>query len=150
ATVPGLAHVLAEIEFTAPFEFDSVTTGWTPLGTLTKPLPLPFDCFTVTVNVWGLPTSLVASGAMVMLPSTNVLIAGPVPFGPWPGTVAGLVSRVSETPPTVSVTEALPVAVPLSFDVNVTVPLPATVPGLAHVSPEPVRAWVAPLASVSV
>src|SRR4051812_47464525 len=76
--VPGLAHGFVLGTLAAPFESLNVTVGLVPFGTLAK-LPLPFDCFTVTVNVCGWPTSLVASGAMVMFASTNVFTAGPEP-----------------------------------------------------------------------
>ncbi len=118
----------------APFVSVSVTVGFVPSGAATNPLPSPADCFTVTVKVWSWPTSLVADGVIVMLPSTNVLTAGPDPPGP-DGivAVAGFVSRINVTPPTVNVTDALPVTVPFEFDVNVTAHVPALVPGLAHV-----------------
>jgi len=48
-----------------------------------------------------------------MLASTNVLTTGPLPPGPAVMVVvAGSVSRVSESPPTVSLTVALPVTWP--------------------------------------
>src|SRR5439155_967147 len=91
------------------------------------------------------------SGVMLMFTVTNVLVAGPLPPGPAPMlTVAGSVSRVSDTPPTEKVTDALPVTSPTEFDVNVTVHWPPLVPGLAHVSPVPLRVWVAPFESVNV
>src|SRR4051794_19447392 len=86
---------------------------------------------------------------MVMLASTNVFTAGPDPPGP-DGivAVAGFVSRVNETPPTVNVTAALPVTVPFEFDVKVTEQVPPEVPGLAQVF---VLIWLfAPLASLRV
>src|SRR6266542_328207 len=45
-------------------------------------------------------------------PAIQVLVAGPEPPGPWPGIVAGSVSRMSVTPPTTKVTVALAVSVP--------------------------------------
>src|SRR5436190_21404097 len=84
-----------------------------------------------------------------MLAPTNVFSAGPVPPGPeGMVAVAGLVSRVNDTPPTVNVTDAFAVTVPESGDVNVTVHVPPLVPGLAHVSR--VTLLSAPLASVNV
>ncbi len=98
-----------------------MTVGLVPLATLTK-FPPPLFCLTVTVNVWGWPTSFVASGVILMLASTNVFTTGPEPPGPAPTlAVAGSVSRVSETPPAFTVTDALPVTCPAEFDVNVTV-----------------------------
>src|SRR5438046_1586943 len=146
--VPGFVQVLVLIWLAAPFESVKVTVGFVPFGALTNPLPLPFDCFTVTVNVCGWPTSFVAVGEIAMLASTNVFTAGPVPPGPAGMlTVAGSVSRVNVTPPTVRVTDALAVTDPEFGDVNVTVQVPELVPGLAHVS---VETWLAaPLASVS-
>ena len=47
--------------------------------------------------------------------------------------VAGLVSRVSATPPTVTDNVALPVTVPVLGDVNVTEQVPLVVPVEAHV-----------------
>src|SRR5215831_20655826 len=85
-----------------------------------------------------------------MLASTNVLTAGPEPPGPAPMVaVAGSVSRVNNTPPTVNVTDALPVTLPADGDENVTVQVPFTVPGPAHVSPVPVNVWAAPFESVN-
>src|SRR5438876_1230004 len=93
--VPGLAQVLVLMLKAAPLELVSVTLGLVPLGTLTKPSPSPAFCLAVTVNVWLAPTSLKASGAMAMLASTNVLVAGPLPPGPaGMVVVAGSVSRV--------------------------------------------------------
>src|SRR5438552_4165775 len=51
-------------------------------------------------------------------PATNVFTAGPE-LPDWP-----LVVRVSETPPTLSVTEAVPVTVPPELEVKVTVHWP--------------------------
>src|SRR5438045_1548036 len=95
----------------APLLLASATVGLVLFGTLTKPLPSPRFCFTVTVNVCGALTSLVAvGGVIVMLRSTNVLVAGPLPFGPAVMVaVAGSVSRVSDRPPTVNVTVAFAV-----------------------------------------
>src|SRR5204862_293932 len=127
----------------------NVTVGVVPSGTLTKPAPSPVFCFTVTVNVCGSVTRFVPFGPIVMLASTNVFTAGPLPPGPAPTlAVDGSVSRFSVTPPTVMVTAALPVALPADGDVNVTAHWPLTVPGDAHVS-EP--SWLAaPFEFVSV
>src|SRR5947207_1761525 len=66
--------------------------------------------------------------------STNVFVAGPLPPGPLPmDAVAGSVSRLSVTPPTVIVTDALPVTLPADGDVNVTWQRPLTVPVVEHV-----------------
>src|SRR5438445_460251 len=66
---------------------------------------------------------------MAMLASTNVLVAGPEPPGPAPmPSVAGSVSRVMLTPPTVMVIDALPTTLPLLGLENVTLHAPATVP----------------------
>ena len=81
----------------------------------------------------------VALGAIAMVASTNVFTAGPE-LPDWP-----LVVRVSETPPTLSVTEAVPVTVPPELEVKVTVHWPlALVPVEAQVSVTFVA--VAPLA----
>src|SRR5207244_12457154 len=62
-------------------------------------------------------------------PATSVFTAGPE-LPDWP-----LVVRVSETPPTLSVTEAVPVTVPPELEVKVTVHWPlALVPVEAQVS----------------
>src|SRR5438552_6034776 len=76
-------------------------------------------------------------------PATNVFTAGPE-LPDWP-----LVVRVSETPPTLSVTEAVPVTLPPELVVKVTVHWPlALVPDEAQVSVTFVA--VAPLALVRV
>jgi len=76
-------------------------------------LPSPESALNVTVNVCDLPTSFVASGTIVMFASTHVFTAGPDPPGPAPiEAVAGSVSRVSVTPPSVNVAEALAVVLP--------------------------------------
>src|SRR5438477_503614 len=85
---------------------------------------------------------------MAMLASTKVLVAGPLPPGPAGMRVAVSVSRVRDTPPTVMVTDALAVTSPADGEVNVTVHVPAEVPGLAQVLVEMLNA--APLALVSV
>src|SRR5580765_115565 len=78
-----------------------------------RPLPAPESAFTVTVNVCDLPTSFVASGAIVMFASTHVFTAGPDPPGPAPtDAVAGSVSRVRLRPPTLIVAEACAVVLP--------------------------------------
>src|SRR5438552_1527084 len=69
-TVPVERQVLVETELAAPFESVSVTVGLVPSETFTKPLPSPAFCLTVTVNVWFLPTSLVADGAIEIRAST--------------------------------------------------------------------------------
>src|SRR5205809_297009 len=75
--------------------------------------------------------------------STNVFTAGPE-LPDWP-----LVVRVSETPPTLSVTEAVPVTVPPELEVKVIVHWPlGLAPGGAQVSVTFVA--VAPLALVRV
>src|SRR5262245_30467082 len=62
---------------------------------------------------------------MVMFASTNVFTAGPEPPGPEPTlAVAGSVSRVNDTPPTTTVTDAFPVTWPADGDVNVIVHCP--------------------------
>src|SRR5438445_225890 len=95
ANVPARAQVSDTSTTDAPLLAASVTTGLIPGGALTKPLPVPPFCFTVTVNVWFWPTSLVAFGEIAMLASTNVLVAGPEPPVPDPMfAVAGSVSRV--------------------------------------------------------
>ena len=55
------------------------------------------------------------TGASVVVGvSYQVFTAGPEPSGPWPGgLVAGSVSRLSVTPPTLSVVAALPVVMPV-------------------------------------
>src|SRR2546425_422574 len=64
-----------------------------------------------------------------MVASTNVFTAGPE-LPAWP-----LVVRVSDTPPTLSVTEAVPVTVPPVLEVKVTVHWPLVlVPVVAQVS----------------
>src|SRR5438876_1132612 len=92
---------------------------------------------------WGVarstPLPLVALGGLGMEAATNVFTAGPE-LPDWP-----LVVRVSETPPTLSVTEAVPVTVPPELEVKVTVHWPlALVPVEAQVSVTFVA--VAPLA----
>src|SRR5947207_124512 len=125
------------MECDAPLVSANVTVGFVLAGAFTKPEPLPVFCFTVTVNVWGAPVSLVAvSGVIVMYASTNVLTAGPVlPSGP-AGivVVTGLVSRVRLTPPTEKVTDALLVTTPADCDVNVTVQVPLVVPLVKQLS----------------
>src|SRR5436190_482478 len=92
-------------------------------------------CFTVTVNVWFCPTSLVAVGAIEMFASTYVLVAGPLPPGPaGMFAVAGLVSRERTTPPMVSVTDALPTTLPPDGLLNVTEHFPLAVPTPAQLS----------------
>src|SRR5437016_3394906 len=58
--------------------------------------------------------AFVAEGPIATEASTNVFTAGPE-LPDWP-----LVVRVSETPPTLSVTEAVPVTVPPELEVKVT------------------------------
>ena len=83
----------------APFELVSVTVTVSPAAA-TKPAPLPVSFSSVTVNVCGWPTRLVASGVIEILALTQVLIAGPE-FGATP-----LVVRVRLTPPTLTVVDA--------------------------------------------
>src|SRR5436190_642239 len=128
--VPLCWHVSLLTVLEAPFESSRATVTWVPSGALTKPLPSPLFCLTVTVKVWSTFTSFVAvGGAMAMLASTNVFVAGPEPRGPAPTlTVVGLVSRVTEMPPTSNVTAAFAVTLPALGDENVTVHWPLTVP----------------------
>src|SRR5262249_48812762 len=97
----------------APSVFAIVVFTVSPAAA-TRPAPSPRSFFTVTVNVWLTPTSFVAGdGVIVMFASTHVLTAGPEPPGPAPTfAVAGLVSRVRLTPPTVSDAEAFAVVRP--------------------------------------
>src|SRR6185436_15267832 len=97
-TVPALAQLSVTFVKPAPLLLVNVTAGFVPSATLTKPRPSPAFCFTVTVIVCGALTSLVAvGGEIAMFRSTNVLVAGPEPFGPLPMlAVAGSVSRVSD------------------------------------------------------
>ncbi len=94
-----------------PPTIENVT--FVPSGAFTN-VPVPVSCLTVAVNVCDVPTSFVAvNGLIEILASTKVLTTGPLP--PWPAlmvVVAGLVSRVNESPPTVSLTVALPVTWP--------------------------------------
>ena len=68
-------------------------------GKATKPPPSPVSCCSVTVNVCGWPTTLVAFGVIWILALTQRLVAGPE-FPPRP-----FVVRVSEMPPTETVVE---------------------------------------------
>src|SRR5689334_679025 len=68
-----------------------------------------------------------------MFASTNVLTAGPEPPGPDVAGLFGSVSRLTDTPPMVRLTEALPVTLPADGEVNVTVHRPLTVPVVVHV-----------------
>ena len=61
---------------------------------------------------------------MMILASTNFLVAGPLPPGPDTVTVAGSVSRVSGVPFTTCVVEALPTTRPPDKDVKVTLNWP--------------------------
>src|SRR5262249_35066045 len=91
----------------------------------TRPAPAPRAFFTVTVNVWLSPTSLVASGAIVMLASTHVFTAGPeVP-------AVRSVLRVSGRRLTDSVVCALTVVVPAVEETSVIVQLPVP-PEVVH------------------
>src|SRR5262249_34463748 len=102
-TVPAPAQVSELTRLAAPLLLVGVTVGCVRSGTATNPLPSAEFCLTVTVKVCGALTSLVAvGGVIVMLASTKVFTAGPVPPGPEPMVaVAGSVSRVRATPPTV-------------------------------------------------
>ena len=72
---------------------------------------VPVSFSSVTVNVCGWPISLVAFGVMWILAFTHCLIAGPeLPARPF-------VVRVSETPPTETVVEALTVSTPVTAEV---------------------------------
>src|SRR5206468_12319884 len=140
--VPDEAQVSVMFVAVAPLALVRVTAGFTP-PTGCGPLPEPSSALTVTVKVWLSPMPFVALGAIAMVASTNVFTAGPE-LPDWP-----LVVRVSETPPTLSVTEAVPVTVPPELEVKVTVHWPLVlVPDEAQVSVMFVA--VAPLALVRV
>src|SRR5688500_15651721 len=83
------------------------------------PIARPSFCSTVATKVCGSPTALTSSGAILIRASTNRLVAGPLPPGPGTVAVAGSVSRVIVTPPTVVVTEPLPITKPGVLLVNV-------------------------------
>ena len=113
--VPVLLHVLVLMTKLAPPPFVRVTMGFVPSGAVTKPKPSPTFCFTVTLKVCGLPTSLTAEGPMVMDASTNLLVAGPeLPFVPSVLTGKGV-------PRIMTVALAVPVTTPVLEEVNVTV-----------------------------
>src|SRR5207247_11236362 len=111
ALVPDEAQVSVTFVAVAPLALVRVTAGFTP-PTGCGPLPEPSSALTVTVKVWLSPMPFVALGAIAMVASTNVFTAGPE-LPDWP-----LVVRVSETPPTLSVTEAVPVTVPPELGVK--------------------------------
>src|SRR5260370_34396021 len=89
----------------APFAFaiDVVTAAPDAGANPVTPSPpcaavRPSSCFTVTVNVWLVPTSFVLSGVIVMFASTYCFVAGPDPPGPAViFAAAGSVSRATET-----------------------------------------------------
>src|SRR5206468_10346970 len=115
--VPDEAQVSVMFVAVAPLALVRVTAGFTP-PTGCGPLPEPSSALTVTVKVWLSPMPFVALGAIAMVASTNVFTAGPE-LPDWP-----LVVRVSETPPTLSVTEAVPVTVPPAVEGEVIAPWP--------------------------
>src|SRR5437016_10766 len=126
--VPDAAQVSVMFVVVAPLALVRVTAGFTP-PTGCGPLPEPSSALTVTVKVWLSPMPFVALGPIAMVASPfayTTLFRSP----DWP-----LVVRVSETPPTLSVTEAVPVTVPPELEVKVTVHWPlALVPVEAQVS----------------
>src|SRR5437763_785777 len=109
----------------APLELVRVTSTL-PTVAATNPAPSPASFWTVTVKVWGWPTSLVALWAMEILASTNVFTASPE-LGAMPS-----VERVRATPPTDRDTEACPVTCPAVIEVNTTVHCPLA----SRLSPE--------------
>src|SRR3954468_425120 len=97
---------------------------------------VPGVCVTVIVNVWAVPTSLVALAAMATEPSTYFLVAGPEPSGPEPiVVVVGSGSRGSWTPPTVNTAGALAVIVLTVVELTVTVQV-AVLPTKAMAAPQ--------------
>src|SRR5204863_7628876 len=98
ALVPVEAQVSVTFVAVAPLALARSTVGFTPL-TGCGPLPEPSSALTVTVKVWLAPTPFLADGPIATEASTNVFTAGPE-LPDWP-----LVVRVSEMPPTLSVTE---------------------------------------------
>src|SRR5438132_3787081 len=108
--VPVLAQLLVTSWYEAPLLFVSVTVGFVPVGALTKPAPSPLSISTVTVNVWYWPTALTASEPMVILASTQVLVAGPL-LSP-----VELVETGMLTPRTLTVADAEYVPVPVESE----------------------------------
>src|SRR5712691_10641475 len=116
ASVFAVVQVPVAVVCVAPFEFVSVKWTCSPCAATNVPVPGSFS--SVTVKVCGWPISFVASGAIAILASTHVFVAGPE-FAAVPS-----VFRVRETPPTKNVVCALIVVTPVVAEVRLIVQLP--------------------------